>query len=107
MKPYVEGLRREKHTDTKNLNVTLTTRTIEDLKWYGIESKRGGGNLSASVEVAMHLLMGVFNDPNIALNAILQLLNSDSDKFTADLQDIAENLHETGKLLYDLSAEIE
>lgn len=99
-KLFVDNMRRSRDVEKESVNLTLQKEIVDLAKKHGIESKRGGGNLSAAMELGLLLLIGIFDNPNIAQEVLIEFIEDGPAKDEAIL-DVADNLELIAKLLYD------
>ena len=99
MKPNLDSMRREPGTELKSFSLTLPIDVVENLKRYGIESKRGGGNMSAFLELSALITLGLLDNPKMALNNLVGIVDVFSS--SGDLYTLIDNLGTLEKLLLD------
>jgi hypothetical protein len=97
VEPKIDSLRRESDTELKSFTVSLPVKTVELLEKYGIKSGRGGGNLSCFCEIAMETILGIFDNPKLAADSILRVLDFNDIAH----YELAQNLEEVSKRLLD------
>lgn len=64
--------------DLQSLTITLPQDVIVDLANHGIESGRGGGNLSNYLEIAALVTLGLFYDVESAYTHLMRLVRKDA-----------------------------
>ena len=100
VKPFVANMRRDSDEEKMNINTTMQNWIVELAKEYGIESRRGGGNMGAATEQGLLLIIGLFDKPDLAHEVIMSLIEKRPNMNDAIL-DVADNLEMIAKLLYD------
>lgn len=80
--------------DLQSLTITLPQEVILELSNHGIESGRGGGNLSNYLEIAALITLGLFHDVKSAHTHLLRLVRTDvaTKQTLAELADNIERL---------------
>lgn len=73
------NLRRKPDADTELVSVTITLprSTLIELENRGVTSGRGGGNVSVFLEIASHIVMGLFYDHELASASLQRLIRND------------------------------
>jgi hypothetical protein len=80
--------------DLQSLTITLPQDVIVDLANHGIESGRGGGNLSNYLEIAALVTLGMFYDVDLAHTHLMRLVRNDAatKQVLAELKNNVEQL---------------
>ena len=82
--------------DLQSVTITLPKETLIELSNYGIESGRGGGNISNFLEIASLVTLGIFYNQEMAREQLARLIRADFSTQDA-LFDLARNLEELAK----------
>lgn len=93
-------MRRNKTAQLRNHSITLQIETIDRLNKVGVTSARGKGNLSAFLETASLIVYGLFENPQVAKEQLLDLIEENPELWN-NIRALAENLEDTAKRLYD------
>lgn len=86
--------------DLQSLTITLPQEVILELSNHGIESGRGGGNLSNYLEIAALVTLGMFYDVDLAHTHLMRLVRTDvATKQT--LAELADNIEQLASSIRD------
>lgn len=86
--------------DLQSLTITLPQDVIVDLANHGIESGRGGGNLSNYLEISALVILGLFYDVKSAHTHLLRLVRTDAAT-KQTLTELADNIERLASSIRD------
>lgn len=98
------NIRRKSGESLESITITLPKDVLVELENHGVESGRGGGNMSVFLETSSLVTMGIFHAPSSAVDALDRLVRVDLAK-SRNLQELAENLEVIATLLRERSEE--
>lgn len=98
LKPHLKNKRRKKGADLNVISITLPSDLLEKMEEVGVTSGRGGGNLSAFVETACEVLLGLLNNPQEADKALVSIVRHDAT-MQERIDIITENLKQTAHII--------
>ena len=87
------NIRRKTTADNElqSVTITLPKSVLIELANSGIESQRGGGNLSSFIEISALIVLGIFENQEMATEQLQRLIRADFDT-NHNLALLADNL---------------